>query len=362
MTVLVFIIVLAALILAHELGHFLVARACGVRVDKFALGFGPRIVSWKGKETEYALNLIPFGGYVKSFGEDPNEENTSGPDSSKSLVNKPRSKQILVLASGVLANFIFAWLLYAGVFASGVTASVDGFEKYADLFHNQRVMITYVLPDSPAEKAGLKEGDVFVSVGGKVRQSVADIQNTINSVASHTISVEYARGSGLKSVEIIPASGLVTGKYAIGIAMDNVVDLKLPFFNAVSESLRYTLTLIKETFVSLYGFVADIFRGAPNFSEVTGPVGIAGIVGNAAQLGFTYLLMVTALISINLGVVNLIPFPALDGGRILVVAIEGAVRRRIPAKVINAVNLAGFALLMVLMVIVTWQDIARLIK
>jgi regulator of sigma E protease len=223
-------------------------------------------------------------------------------------------------------------------------------------------MVTYVFPDSPAEKAGLKEGNVLVSVGGKTKQSIEDIQNATDAAAGQAISVEYTHGSESKSAEIVPISGLVTGKYTIGIAMDNVVDLKLPFFTAVSESLRYTLTLIKETFVSLYGFIADIFRGAPNFSEVTGPVGIAGIVGNAAQLGFTYLLMVTALISINLGVVNLIPFPALDGGRILVVAIEGAVRRRIPAKIINTVNLVGFALLMLLMVLVTWQDIARLIK
>jgi len=374
-TALIFIIVLAVLIFVHELGHFLFAKASGIRVDAFAIGFGPKLISWQRKETKYSINIIPFGGYVKIFGENPDDESISGPGSERSFVNKPRWQQALVLVAGVLFNFIFAWLLYIGIFTHGVTATTDGFEKYANDFSNQRIMITDVLPGSPAEKAGIKTGDIIKAVVVEderpaavnknvlLPQSVEAIQNSINSANGMPISFEYTRGSGQAvSTEITPETGLVSGKYAIGIAMNNVVDLRLPFFSAVYEGGHYTCVMIKDTAVGLYTFIANIFQGTANFSDVAGPVGIAGIVGNAAELGFTYLLMITALISINLGVVNLIPFPALDGGRVLFVIIESITRRRISPKFSNTVNAVGFVLLMVLMVAVTYKDIAKLIK
>ncbi len=363
------------MIFVHELGHFLFAKASGIRVDAFAIGFGPKLISWQRKETKYSINIIPFGGYVKIFGENPDDESISGPGSERSFVNKPRWQQALVLVAGVLFNFIFAWLLYIGIFTHGVTATTDGFEKYANDFSNQRIMITDVLPGSPAEKAGIKTGDIIKAVVVEderpaavnknvlLPQSVEAIQNSINSANGMPISFEYTRGSGQAvSTEITPETGLVSGKYAIGIAMNNVVDLRLPFFSAVYEGGHYTCVMIKDTAVGLYTFIANIFQGTANFSDVAGPVGIAGIVGNAAELGFTYLLMITALISINLGVVNLIPFPALDGGRVLFVIIESITRRRISPKFSNTVNAVGFVLLMVLMVAVTYKDIAKLIK
>lgn len=383
MTVIIFLIVLAVLIFVHELGHFIFARLCGIRVDAFKLGFGPKIFAWKRGETEYGLNLIPFGGYVKIFGEDPNEENMRGPDAARSFVNKSRWKQAIVLAAGVLFNFLFAWLLYTGAFASGVTATTDGFEKYARDFSNPRVMVTYVDPTSPAAKAGIETGDVItgVKVPATVNSSsnsatsfsrelggsgnpldISAIQKVINESNGAPVVVTYTRAGLNASATATPVTGLVSDKYAIGIAMDNVVDLRLPFFTAIGEGLHYTGVMIKETAIGLYTFIANIFRGSANFSDVTGPVGIAGIVGNAAELGFLYLVMITALISINLGVINLIPFPALDGGRILFVAIEGIVRRRIPAKFTVVVNTIGFALLMLLMIVVTFKDVTKLIK
>lgn len=191
---------------------------------------------------------------------------------------------------------------------------------------------------------------------------MAEIQATIDSSEGKPLDVVYKRGQTEKTVSVAPIQGLVSGKYAIGIAMTDAVDLKLPFFTAIGEGFRYTLVVVKETSVGLYSFLANIFRGAADFSQVSGPVGIAGIVGSAAGLGFPYLLMVTAIISVNLGVINLVPFPALDGGRILIVIIEAVVRRRVPAKVSNAVNAVGFALLILLMIAVTWKDIAGLMS
>ncbi|MDE2172827.1 MAG: site-2 protease family protein [Patescibacteria group bacterium] len=155
MTVIIFVIVLAVLIFVHELGHFLFAKLNGIRVDEFKLGFGPRIVYWSWGETEYGVNIIPFGGFVKIHGENPDEESIDGPDKSRSFVNKNRFRQITVLVAGVLFNFLFAWILYVGVLSSGVTATTDGFEQYAHDFKNERIMITYVEPGSPAEKSGL---------------------------------------------------------------------------------------------------------------------------------------------------------------------------------------------------------------
>lgn len=360
-TIIIFIIVLAVLIFVHELGHFLFARWSGIRVDAFKIGFGPKLFAWKRGETEYGVNAIPFGGYVKIFGENPDDESAHGPDAARSFVNKPRWKQVAVLAAGVLFNFIFAWILYSGVFMAGVTATPDGFGQYAKDFSNPRIMITQVSPNSPAEKAGLKEGDVIQSLNGSALDLEA-IQNEINGSRGAPISLSFTRGSAASTTSIVAVTGVVPDKYAIGIAMDSVVTLKLPFFAAIWQGLKYTWFMIGQTVTGLITFVGNLFHGSAALSDVSGPVGIAGIVGSAAELGFQYLVMITALISINLGVINLIPFPALDGGRILFVAIEGVIRRRISPRFTNTVNLIGFALLMLLMVAVTFNDVAKLIK
>ncbi|HEX7724853.1 MAG TPA: site-2 protease family protein [Candidatus Paceibacterota bacterium] len=382
MTIIIFLIVLAVLIFVHELGHFLAARAFGIRVDAFKIGFGPKVVYWKKGETEYGLNLIPFGGFVKIFGEDPNAESTHGPDATRSFVHKARWKQVVCLAAGVLFNFIFAAILYAIVFMSGFTASPEGLEQYSNLFTNERIMITSVAADSPAAQANLKPGDTILYVettamnqeqnGTKApgtavhippaKQTVEEIQHVIATYGGKPVAIAYEREGHTNIIGVTPTDKLVPGKYAIGIGMGDAVDLKLPFFSAVKEGFVYTGILIKDTVVGIYGLIANIFRGQPDFSQVTGVVGIYGIVADAQHMGWTYLLMITAIISINLGVINLVPFPALDGGRILFVLIEGVTRRRIPAKVANMTNLVGFALLMILMVLVTWRDIARLIR
>jgi len=368
MTIIIFLIVLAVLIFVHELGHFLLARWNGIRVDAFKIGFGPKIFAWKRGETEYGLNLIPFGGFVKIHGENPDDDSINGPDKERSFVHKNRWRQASVLVAGVFFNFLFAWLIYVVVFNIGVTATKDGFEQYTKYFTNNRIMITSISPGSPAELAGLKMGDVISNV--KLNSAVpatstlniVGIQDTINASQGNVVMFSFIRNEVPNTVSVLPKSGIITDKYAIGIAMQDVADLKLPFFTSIYEGVHYTYVMIRDTIVGLYTFVTNIFRGTANFSDVTGPVGIAGIVGNAAELGLTYLLMITALISINLGVINLIPFPALDGGRTLFVAIEGITRRRIPVKFFNIVNIIGFSLLMLLMVVVTYKDILKLVK
>ena len=355
MTIILFLLVLAILIFVHELGHFLVARACGIRVDAFALGFGPKLWSMKRGETVYALNLVPFGGYVKIFGENPDDDSISGPDSSRSFVHKAKWKQALTLAAGVIFNFIFAAILVSSAFMFGVPASTDSYPEYADRMANPRITITYVEPKSPAELAGLKAGDEITGFA-----TIDDVQKTIAENKDKGTTFDTLRGGGAMKTTIIAKEGIVAGKYAIGISMDKVATLRLPIHLAIYEGIRFTLHMMKEIAVGIYALVVGIFHGSGALSSVTGPIGIAGLVSDAAHLGFTYLMMFTAVISINLGVLNLVPFPALDGGRILFVAIEALIRRPIKPVVANTFNAIGFALLILLMVVVTYKDIVKM--
>ncbi len=354
MTVIIFLIVLAVLIFVHELGHFLLARACSIRVDAFALGFGPKLFGKTIGETTYSLNLIPFGGYVKIFGENPDDDSLNGPDKERSFVYKNKLQQILVLIAGISFNFIFAWIIISFAFSLGVSASVESYPEYKDQMKDQHIAITSVSAGSPADKAGLKGGDVLVA------NSLEQIQKDINDSQLNGIVISYTRNGIASTTKIFAKEGIVPNKYAIGIAMDNIATLKLPFYKAIVESVRFTLNTILRTFLGLYDLLVGIFHGTSNLSSVTGPVGIAGLIGDAARLGFTYLIMFTAIISINLGVLNLIPFPALDGGRILFVIIEAIIRRPIKPAIANTINAIGFGLLILLMIVVTYRDIVNL--
>jgi regulator of sigma E protease len=350
MTIVIFIIVLAVLIFVHELGHFLVAKACGIRVDAFALGFGPKLIKKTIGEVTYSINLIPFGGYVKIFGENPDDDSIAGPDKSRSFVHKAKWKQVAVLFAGIFFNFVFAWLLISLAFMSGAPTSVDSYPEYKDRMTDQHIAITYISKGSPADKAGLKAGDIVVA------QSPEEVQNKINESKTNGVEFDYIRDGKQAKTRIVAEQGIVEGKYAIGISMDNIATVHLPFFRSIYEGFRMTIHFIVATVVGIYTLIV----GGASLSDVTGPIGIAGLIGDAAQLGFAYLIMFTAIISVNLGVLNFIPFPALDGGRILFVLIEAVIRRPIKPVVANTVNAIGFGLLLLLMVFVTYRDIVKL--
>lgn len=362
MTVIIFIIVLAVLIFAHELGHFLVAKAVGMKVDEFALGFPPKIFSFKKGETTYALNAIPFGGYVKIPGEDYEEAAKQTDDSERLFYNKPKWAQALVLVSGVVFNIILAWMLISIGFMSGLPSSASTSASYD--VSDPKLLITAVLPGSPAEEAELKAGDEIVGLeAGGVEDdeidSVEEAQAIIRS-AEEELLITVRRDEDLITASIIPEEGVVEGHRAIGVGLDMVGIAQLPFFQALWEGGRTTIEFTEAVAVGLWNFIADAFTGAADFSQVAGPIGIAGLVGDASRLGFVYLLSFTAIISIHLAVINLVPFPALDGGRLLFVLIEKIKGSPINPKVANTLNVVGFSLLILLMIVVTVSDVFKL--
>lgn len=361
MSIIIFLLVLAILIFVHELGHFLVAKRFGIRVDEFAIGFPPRIWSKKYGETIYAINLIPFGGYVKIFGENPDEESMNGSDKARSFVNAGKLKQAAMLVSGITFNILFAWVILSISFMSGLTTSVR--DSYASYIKDPHVIITAVQADSPARLAGLVGGETIVSLGMDGKKifvaNAEDIQNFI-AKSNGPIEINYKRDNELKMTTVIAKEGLVEGRKAIGIAMDMVGKVKLPVHKALFEGGKLTVATTKNVAIGLYYFVFDAVRGKADFSQVTGPIGIVGLVGEASTLGIVYLMSFSAFISINLAVINIVPFPALDGGRLLFVVIEALRKKAINPKVANILNGVGFAFLIFLMLIVTYKDIVRM--
>lgn len=364
MSVIIFFIVLAVLVLVHECGHFLFAKKFGIRVDEFGLGFPPKIWGKKFGETEYTINWIPFGGFVRIFGENPDEASMNGSDSQRAMIHKPRWQQAIVLFGGILFNFIFAWILISIAFSSGVPASRDDYAEYSNRITDTRIAITQVNSPSPAEKAGIKAGDSIEKIVAgtivleKESLTVPVIKDTLTR-AGNPITVFLKRGKTEVQVTVVPEKGIIEDHFAIGIAMEDVGTMRLPVHLAVYEAGKFTLHMISEVARGLYTLVYGIVVGKPDLSAVSGPIGIAGLVGDAAKLGITYLLMFTALISINLGVINLVPFPALDGGRLFVLLIEAVRRKALQPRVINMMNTVGFVILLMIMLLVTFKDLFK---
>jgi len=363
MSILIFIIILAILILAHEFGHFIVAKKSGIRVDEFGLGFPPKLYGKKFGETEYTINAIPFGGFVKIYGENPTDVAPGGNDD-RSLIKKPRYIQALVIAAGVLFNILLAWILISWGFMIGLPTSEEALPRGGTL-HNPQVTVTQVFEESPAEKGGLRVGDRIAVLGSGAEaippRTIGDVQNFIAVSSGKEIDLQIVRGSEEHVISVIPENGVVPERAAIGVSLDVIGKATLPLHRALAQGAILTGQLTQATTVAILGFIKTLFIGQGSFDDVLGPVGIVktGIVANAIDFGFVYILTLTALISINLAIINMIPFPALDGGRLLFLLIEAIKRSPINPKVATAANGVGFVLLMLLMVLITYHDIVR---
>ena len=367
MNILIFLIILLVLVISHEFGHFIVAKKSGIRVDEFSFGFPPKLFGKKVGETSYNFNALPFGGYVKIYGENPDEESINGPDSHRSFVNKPLYTKIAVLVAGVVMNFLVAWLLLSIGFMSGLPTSIDAAPKGVSV-KDAALTIVSVVPNSPAEKAGLKTGDKILSLNTKTDTTKLSsaifspeiIQSFVKKHNSESIDFSVMRGKESLDISVIPKVLKGENMAMVGISMDMIGKLSLPPQRAIWEGLKLSGELTAKIAKGFYNLIHDGLTGHGDLSTVTGPVGIVGIVGDAASFGFIYLLSFTALISINLVIINLIPFPALDGGRILFLIIEKIKGSPIKPKIANAINFVGFSLLMIFMIVITYHDIVKL--
>ncbi len=363
MTVILFILVLGLLVFVHELGHFLVAKATKMKVLEFAIGFPPKIFSKKIGETLYSINIVPLGGFVKIFGEtasDVESLDNQNYDKNDSFLNKPKLSRLAVLVAGVLFNFIFAWLCFSFVYMLGVSAP-EGFLGRTD---KGLTTVTMVSQNSPAQEMGIGAGDVVLSVksgNNTLTQMDSDkLTEFISENQNSPIVFDIKRGEENIQIQVTPKDGIIPDKKAVGIAFSDLINVSLPIHKALAEGYMTTVDITKMTVVSMWNFFGDLFTGKDGaLSQVSGPVGIANMVGDASKLGISYLVTFIAIISVNLAVLNLIPFPALDGGQIVFVLIEAVMRKPISPKIISWINMAGFSALILLMIVVTFSDILK---
>lgn len=361
MTLLIFLLVLVVLIVVHELGHFFAAKWSGMRVEEFGLGYPPHALTLATHNgTQYTLNWLPFGGFVRIYGED-GEGATSD-----SFVAKPHWVQALTLFAGILMNIVFAWVLISVCLGLGMQQELSSDQVM--LAPDAHLVVSKVLEGSPAAEAGLKAGDTIAHAdAGNDTFAGGSAESFTSFVAKHPgelVTFVVERGEELVTLTAVPVKGAIASdpsRAALGVGVASVGTLKSSWLDAPIEGAQLTWSLTKEVAKGLVGFFASIFTFTADLSQVSGPVGIAGAVGDASHSGLVPLLTLTAVISLNLALINLLPLPALDGGRLLFVLIEAITRRKIPEKVASAVNALGFSLLILLMLAVTASDIFKLL-
>jgi len=358
MTVLLVIAILVFLIVAHEFGHFIAAKIFGVRVLEFGVGYPPRALRLgKIGDTEYTLNWIPFGGFVRLFGED-GETHGKG-----SFPDATRWKQALILVAGVTMNVIAALLLFTGAYSVGILHPVAANTPDA------RLIVSDIVPGSPADAAGLQEGDYVISLSDPAGDTLVtptpdSVTDFVSSRAGEQLTMMYVRGTATSSAILHPAQGVIPGdaqRAAIGLGLVLVTTQAEPLNGAFVDGYYQTEGTLIVSLQGLWMIVRGFAHGAPDLQEVTGPVGLVSYVSEASRSGWGYVLSLAGFISVNLAVINLIPIPALDGGRLLVVIIESATRRSLPKLAVQLVNTIGVALIIMLMVVVTYHDIIHLL-
>lgn len=342
LTALAFAAIIILLILVHELGHFITAKLSGVKVEEFGFGLPPRMVGVRWGETIYSLNWLPLGGFVKMLG----EEDPSAP---RSLASKSVGTRLLVLSAGSLMNALLPFILFS------VSLMIPRQVIVGD------VRINEVMADSPAARVGLQAGDIITSVDNATVRNTADLRYQLQLNLGNQISLGTRRDGTERTVSLVPRWNPPEGQGAIGISIgmanSYTISESYPVWRAVPLGVQTcwnSFVLVKNEIVGWF-----VRRTVP---QVAGPVGIVQITGEVAKRGFSPLFEFAAFLSINLGIINLFPIPALDGGRIAFVLLEWLRRgKRISPKIEGMMHLIGFALLIAAMLAVTYQDIIRIV-
>jgi regulator of sigma E protease len=348
------IFVLGVLIFVHELGHFLVAKACGVQVLRFSLGFGPKVLGKKVGETEYLLSLVPLGGYVKMLGEDDAESASTVADPARSFANQPLSRRFAIVFAGPFSNLFSSWICLVVVAAF-----------YGILVPSNQAKVGALVHGLPAEKAGLAANDVILSVNGEEIGNWDQLVERTISSQGNPMALRVRRGDSTTDVTVVPEKQATTNifgesvgeAYRIGIERaadtEKVAAIEAPWLAARQVYFYSELIVLS---------LVKMVQGKVSARELGGPITIARIAGERAQSGLKSLLEFMAFLGINLGVLNLLPIPVLDGGHLFFFAAEGIFRRPVGARVREVAQQVGLFLLVGLMLFAVYNDIYRWIQ
>ena len=343
LTIIAFIFVFSILIFFHEFGHFIAAKAAGVRVYKFAFGFGPRILGFTIKQTEYQICLIPLGGYVKMAGEMGQEdvkETSEEVSEEQRFDKKTLGIRALIVALGPFMNIATAVVIFSLIFFTNGIPIVTNY-------------ISTVIESGPAEQAGILSGDKIIAINSVKMEDPNNIANIINKSSGEKLQITLDREGEILEIFVIPKYDDSYKKGLIGITFEISVE-KINIFSAFSKGLIATINIIKLIFTN----IVEMITGKIPL-EIAGPLGIAQMTGEAAKLGFLNLLYFTAILSIFIGLFNLLPIPILDGGHLLILAIEKLRGKPLEPEKINFMYLIGISLMIIIFIIATYKDILR---
>jgi regulator of sigma E protease len=359
-TVIIFLIVLSVLVVAHEFGHFITARKLGVKVEEFGLGYPPRVFSWISKKTgiRWSFNAIPIGGFVKLKGENGDD----CPNDKDSFCSKKIWKRFVILFSGVFMNMVAAVVFFTIALGFGVSVIVEGYEGSA-FVDDKALEITQILGSSPAEEVGLQIGDRVISINDKEFESGELARAYLQELGENSIVNLKIDRSGVEVLaSVVPSYVPELDRTGIGIALYETGTVHYPLYLLPIKGVEMTYWYTQQICIGFYGIIRSVIAGDGLGVDVSGPVGIAVMTGKAVEMGFVYLLQFGAILSINLAILNILPIPALDGGRILFLVIEAIVRRPVNARIEAIIHNIGFLILMLVVVLVTYKDIFGLFK
>jgi regulator of sigma E protease len=363
LTVIGFILILSVLVLIHELGHFTSAKIFGIKVEEFGFGLPPRIWGKKRGETIYSLNWLPIGGFVKLLGEEQEEEEKLSKSHKKELLeraffHKPLWQRAIVLSAGVMMNFLLAVGIISYLFTQGV------------MVPTKNVRIEKVLPYTPAQTAGLQEGDIVRFIlftdenNVKNQVEISKSETLISTTRGHlgeTIEIVVERDGSELTFSVIPRKEFPENEGPMGVSISNYEMKKYTPLQAPFYGMKEALLLSWELTKGIAGTIWKMISFQPVGQEVAGPLGIAQLTGQAVKFGPRAILELLGLLSLNLAIVNILPFPALDGGRLMFVVIEAATGRKLQARWERAVHQIGMLILLSLLALVTINDIVRIV-
>lgn len=388
MTILLFIAILAILVLAHEFGHFIVAKKNGVRVEEFGFGFPPRIWGWKKGETLYSINLLPLGGFVKLTGEDGESKIENRPEGKqasngagksriaeisdpKSFAAKSKRARAGIISAGVLFNVLLAVPILSFVLWWGAPTALDNVHlrgaqqcappRCTDL----GIFVAFVEPGSPADLAGLKIGDRLQKIekNGAILEanSTQELHDFIFASKGEEILITISRGEEEKIIAALPRIKHKENQGALGIIMQKAAIVRQPWYLAIWHGIQMTFSLVIAVAIAIALFLWELISGQGGLEMVSGPVGIYFLTGDMYRLGLSFFLNFVATISVTLAVINILPFPALDGGRLLFLGIEAVRGKPISYKISNWTHIIGFVILIFFALIITYSDLQKFI-